>query len=166
MSQCKRTWPRSCGVKTASCWEFPGGPVGRTPCFHCYRPGFNAGLPTSQAVWLEKKKQNKTRKNCLPSFCSFLLGKLNWWGIWHIRQVSICRESWLKFAAFLWKSITQGQHFCFKKEGLCITNVSKFFILISKSDLPSYSDPRPYHFPSPVSSHCLRPWIFYVLYTL
>ena len=31
--------------------EFPGGPVAKTPCFHCWGPGFD---PTSHAV--QKKK--------------------------------------------------------------------------------------------------------------
>lgn len=33
---------RSSGLKSLSvCQEFPGGPVGRTPCFHCPQPEFN-----------------------------------------------------------------------------------------------------------------------------
>ena len=46
--------------------------MGRTPCFHCYRPGFNAGLPTSQAVWLKKKtKKNKKNKKELLAILLF-----------------------------------------------------------------------------------------------
>ena len=46
--------------------------MGRTLCFHCHRPGFNAGLPTSQAVWLKKKKK---KQEGIVLF-SFILGKL------------------------------------------------------------------------------------------
>ena len=46
------------------CWEFPGGPVARTWCFHCWGPGSIPGWGTKilQAVWLGQNKQNKTKK--------------------------------------------------------------------------------------------------------
>ena len=36
-------WPRT-NFKNFKFWEFPGGPVVRTPCFHCRGHGFNPGL--------------------------------------------------------------------------------------------------------------------------
>ena len=47
--------------------------MGRTPCFHCRRPGFN---PWSSRQPSAVAKERKTRKNCSLSFCSFTLGKL------------------------------------------------------------------------------------------
>ena len=69
----KRVWPRSCGARAASCQEFPGGPVGRTQCFHCRWPGSN---PWSSQKPSSVAKEKRTRKNCSLSFCSFTLGKL------------------------------------------------------------------------------------------
>ena len=42
-------------------WEFPGGPVVRTPRLHCRGPGFNPWLGTKipQAAWHSQKKKKK-----------------------------------------------------------------------------------------------------------
>ena len=46
--------------------EFPGGPVVRTPRFHCCGGGFNLWLgnedPTSQVAWPKKDPKNKQKK--------------------------------------------------------------------------------------------------------
>ena len=51
---------QGCNVKKSG-WEFPGGPVVRTPCFHCRGPGFDPWSgnedPTSCAAGQKKKKK-------------------------------------------------------------------------------------------------------------
>ena len=42
--------------KLSSC-ESPGGPVVRTPHFHCRGPGFNPGTEIPQAAWWSQKKK-------------------------------------------------------------------------------------------------------------
>ena len=44
--------------KLSSC-ESPGGPVVRTPCFHCRGPGFSPGTKIPQAAWWSQKKKKK-----------------------------------------------------------------------------------------------------------
>ena len=41
-------------------WEFPGGPLVRTPSFHCRGPRVRSlvGDPTSLLVWPKKKKKS------------------------------------------------------------------------------------------------------------
>ena len=45
--------------------EFPGGPVVRTPCFHCWGPGFNpwSGTKIPQAAWCGPKKKSRRKKS-------------------------------------------------------------------------------------------------------
>ena len=54
-------------------WEFPGGPVVRTPRFHCWGCGFSPWLgnwdPTSQAVQCGQKKRNKSPNSDFLSMC-------------------------------------------------------------------------------------------------
>ena len=59
----KKKWQKMIKVvlsnKLKDCaWEFPGGPVVRTPCFHCRGHGFDPWSgnqdPASRGAWLEK----------------------------------------------------------------------------------------------------------------
>ena len=49
-------------------WEFPGSPVVRTHCFHCWGPGFNpcsgSQVPTNHAEQPGKKKKNSRKRTC------------------------------------------------------------------------------------------------------
>ena len=49
------------------CWDFPGGPVVRTPCFHCRGNGFDWGTRIPHAVWHGQKKK-KVKKECVTQF--------------------------------------------------------------------------------------------------
>ena len=48
-------------------WEFPGGPVVRTRCFHCPGPGSIPGQETEipQATWRGQKKNRKNSSQSL-----------------------------------------------------------------------------------------------------
>ena len=50
-----------CSAKACEFWEFPGGPVVRTQCFHCMVPGFIPGQGTKspQAAQHNLKKKKK-----------------------------------------------------------------------------------------------------------
>ena len=45
--------------------EFPGGPVVRTPSFHCQGPGFNPGQGTKipQATWHSQKEKTNIKSS-------------------------------------------------------------------------------------------------------
>ena len=43
-------------VKKCSTGNFPGGPVVKTPCFHCRRLGFISGTKIPHAAWHGQKK--------------------------------------------------------------------------------------------------------------
>ena len=58
-------------------WDFPGGPVVRTPCFHCRGHGFDPWNPGSgtkipQATWYGQKQTNK-QKVIKLHFCCLTL---------------------------------------------------------------------------------------------
>ena len=51
--------------------EFPGGPVVRTPHFHCRRHGLDSWLGNEDAMWLgQKKKKNVYLNNGYPCVLS------------------------------------------------------------------------------------------------
>ena len=41
------------GIKGSGLWDFPGGPVVKTPCFHCRGHGFH---PRKLKILAKKKK--------------------------------------------------------------------------------------------------------------
>ena len=52
---------KATAIKTAWYWEFPGGPVVRTWCFHCQGPGSIPGRETTQAM--QHGQKGKTKQN-------------------------------------------------------------------------------------------------------
>ena len=52
-------------TKINKCWDFPGGPVVKTPCFHCRGHGFDPWLgkiPMPHGVTGKKKKKEERKK--------------------------------------------------------------------------------------------------------
>ena len=43
------------GIKGSGLWDLPGGPVVKTPCFHCRGPGFDPWSGNLR-FWQKKKK--------------------------------------------------------------------------------------------------------------
>ena len=53
-------------TKINKCWDFPGGPVVKTPCFHCRGHRFDPWLgkiPMPHGVTGKKKKKKEKERN-------------------------------------------------------------------------------------------------------
>ena len=71
--------------KKNKCWDFPGGPLVKTPCFQCRRHGFDpcsgSEHPACHVVWPEEKKIIETSGKIFPAsveeIISFLFKRVN-----------------------------------------------------------------------------------------
>ena len=59
----KSSWDELKNItKKTNTWEFPGGPVVRTWCFHCWGPGLIPGQWTKIPQAMQESKKNKNKK--------------------------------------------------------------------------------------------------------
>ena len=73
-------------VLRLSSWEFPGGPVDRTPCFHCCGPRFNPWSSIEIPKPCTTNKQKNPISKCMKLSRSSLIFSLLY--ISHIQSIS------------------------------------------------------------------------------